>query len=141
MNAPNVTKLFLLTASVIAAGLFLVRCELGQPPPQEMTKAAICDGQPDWCLLATSGMDGGRAAYIYIDGKLKGHVLPGKTARIPVGSGGTHLVQYCAVFDTAKGKEWQCTPATGVVFDKDNSTLAVSPTNQTLIACDPNRPC
>ena len=78
---------------------------------------------------------------MYIDGKLDALVLPGKTVRIPVAAGETHQVAYCAVFDVAGGKRWECSTPTRIVFDKGDSTFVISPMNQTLIACEPNSPC
>ncbi len=140
MNASNIAKI-LTVISVVAAGLFLVRCELGQPPPEPAAKAVNCDGQPDWCLVARSEMDGRRVAYVYMDGKVKGLILPGKTLRIPVTAGETHQVNFCAYFDVAGFKQWKCTTPTYTKFDVGSSTLVVSPAITTLVACSgPNNP-
>jgi hypothetical protein len=123
------------------AGLFTVTCELGQPPPDQTADALNCDGRPQWCLIATSEMDERRPAYIYMDGEMKGLVLPSKTKRIPVAAGETHEVSFCAYFDVAGRKRWECTLPTNAKFDAGNSTMVVSPTVTTLVACNgPNDP-
>lgn len=140
MNALSIAKI-LTIVPVVAAGLFLVSCELGQPPPEDAVKVVNCNGQPDWCLVAKSEMDGDRAAYVYVDGKVKGLILPGKTLRIPVTAGETHQINFCAYFDLAELRQWKCTPPTNTKFDVGNSTLVVSPTLTTLVACSiPNNP-
>ena len=139
MNASNIAKLLTIVPAV-AAGLLLVRCGV-DPPPQGVVKVVNCNGQPDWCLVVKSEMDGRRPAYVYMDGKVKGLILPGKTLRIPVTAGETHQVNFCAYFDIAGLKQWKCTPPTSTRFDVGDSTLVASPTITTLAACDsPNAP-
>jgi hypothetical protein len=124
MNASKIRKI----SAIVLAAPFIVSiatCE-SQPPLREV--AATCDGAPNWCLVATSEMDGHRAAYVYIDGEEKGLILPSKTLRVPAKAGETHAVMFCAVFDVAESKKWECSKPTDIRFGNGNVPLIVSPT-------------
>ena len=126
MNASNIVKI-LSIVPVIAAGLFLVRCEVGEPPAEQMVSAVICNGQPDWCVVARSEMDAHRPAFVFIDGEERGLILPSRTLRIPVKAGEAHQVNFCAYFDVSETKQWKCSKPTETKFDAGNSLLVVFP--------------
>ncbi len=128
MNASKIVKIAGIVP-VIAAGLFLARCELGDPTPEpeKMVSAVICNGQPDWCVVARSEMDAHRPAFVFIDGEEKGLILPSRTLRIPVKAGDTHQVNFCAYFDVSAIKQWKCSTPTETRLDAGNSILVVFP--------------
>jgi NAD kinase len=96
---------------------------------QETTafRPVVCGGLPDWCLVARSELDGNRPGYVYVDGKERGLVLPGKTARISLVAGQAHLVNFCAYFDVAERKEWKCSTATSTGVVNGDPTLVLRP--------------
>lgn len=134
MKAPTLIRTAPLTL-LMGAVLIICACVDQKPTESIAERQAVCNGQPEWCLIATSEMDDHRPAYVYMDGKEQGIILPDKTLRIPVTAGETHQVNFCAYFDVAERKVWKCTPPTNTKFDAGNSTLVVAPTITTLIAC------
>lgn len=123
MKASKIVKM-LVTVSVVAAGFLVVSCEVGQPPPQQSVRPVICNGQPDWCLIARSEMDARRPAYVYMDGEMKGLILPSKVLRIPVMVGEKHQVNFCTI---DASKQWRCSTPTETSFDSGDSILVVFP--------------
>jgi hypothetical protein len=123
MNASKIANIL----AMLPLGLLVAGCDVGQPPPEEMVSAVICDGSPYWCIEARSEMDAHRPAFIFIDGEAKGLILPGRTSRLPVKGGETHQVNFCAYFDVAESKQWKCSTPTDTNLDSGNSILVVFP--------------
>jgi hypothetical protein len=90
----------------------------GSEPP------VVCDGKPDWCLVARSELLGHTPSYVYVDGELKTLVLPGKTAQVPMTAGTRHLVNYCAY-----AKDWSCSTPASMNFADGDATLVIYPLN------------
>jgi len=125
MNASKISKI-LGIVSIVAVGIAVVSCELGQPPP-EMARPVICNGQPDWCLVVKSELDAHRPAYIYMDGEMQGLVLPSNTKRIPVKGGETHQISFCAYLPVGTQLQWKCSTPTQTSLDSDDSILIEFP--------------
>lgn len=126
MNASKICKI-LGAVSTVAIGITVVSCELGQPPPQQMVRPVICNGEPDWCLVVKSELDAHRPAYIYLDGQMAGLVLPSNTKRIPVKAGETHQVAFCAYLPVGSQLQWKCSAQTQTSFESDDSLLVEFP--------------
>ena len=126
MNARKLAKIFV----IVPLGLFVAGCNVGQPLPEEKVSAVICDGSPYWCIEARSEMDAHRPAFVFVDGEMKGLVLPSQTLRVAVNAGETHQVNFCAYFDVTEpipSKQWKCSTPTETRFDTGNSILVVFP--------------
>jgi hypothetical protein len=126
MYASNVAKIAAIILSV-ATAIVVASCELERPPPEAMVSAVICNGDPYWCVVARSEMDAHRPAFVFIDGEAKGLILPGRTLRVPVKTGETHQVNFCAYFDVSQSKQWKCSTPTDTRFETGNSMLVVFP--------------
>jgi len=126
MNASKTAKILSIMLPV-TAGIAVVSCEVAPAPPQEMVSAVICNGDPNWCVVARSEMDAHRPAFVFLDGEEKGLILPSRTMRIPVRAGETHQVNFCAYFDVAESKKWKCSTPTETRMDAGNSILVVFP--------------
>jgi hypothetical protein len=94
-------------AIIGACGTLLVTHDPSAPP------AVVCDGSPDWCVVAKSDLDAMHPGYVFIDDHMAGLVLTGQTARFPITGGRVHEVKFCAVYDDADAKEWRCSPPVG----------------------------
>jgi len=126
MNASKISKI-LGIVSMFAVGIVVVSCQVGQPPPQEMARPVVCNGQPDWCLVVNSELDAHRPAYIYMDGEMKGLVLPSNTKRFPVKAGETHQISFCAYMPVGTQLQWKCSTVMQTSFDSDDSILIEFP--------------
>ena len=109
------------------SAFFVAGCNVGQPPPEEMVSAVIRNGDPYWCVVARSEMDAHRPAFVFVDGEEKGIILPGRTLQIPVKTGETRQVNFCAYFDVAELKQWKCSTPTETKFEAGNTMLVVFP--------------
>jgi len=117
---------------MIGAALAVAACQDSRPMESVAERSVVCNGQPDWCLVATSNIN--RPVYVYLDMKMSGVVLPGKTRRLPATAGGKYLVNYCGVFDIAEQnfkspniKKWRCSTPTEMRFDKGDMPLVLEP--------------
>lgn len=131
MNAPNYAAIGppAIAVATVLGMIVLATCE-GLPPTEATADPpVVCNGQPDWCLVARSELEGRRPAYVYLDGELKKLVLPGTTVRIPVTSGASRVVNFCGFFekDAGETKEWMCSTPTSVRFVNGDETLVISP--------------
>jgi hypothetical protein len=122
-------------APAFAAAIFLAACESGQPPPRLAANSTTCDGRTSACLVAKSEMDGRRPAYVYIDGKMGGLILPNKTLKVGLKPSEMHEVDYCAYFDVAGEMLWKCSTPMLSKLGVGDTTILVSPTITTLLAC------
>ena len=120
MNASKIAKI-LGTVSTLVVGITVVSCGLGQPSPSQIARPVICNGEPDWCLVVKSELDVHRPAYIYLDGKVHGLVLPSNTTRIPVKAGETHQIHFCAYMPKGSQLGWKCSTPIQMSFDSDDS--------------------
>ncbi len=123
-------------APLLTVGIALIGgCRDSTPIETVAEHSVVCDGRPDWCLIATNDMSLSLPIYVYIDDKMAGIVLHGKTRRFPTRAGEKHFAKFCALFnisDIANGpepttKEWKCSPSAEMVFDKNDLALVIYP--------------
>ncbi len=110
MRMPSFTK----TTAIAVVGAAIVAVGGGLLVAHD---ALVCNGSPNWCVVARSDLDVMHPAYVFIDDKMAGLVLAGQTERFPMTAGQVHQVQYCAPFDVAETgkKEWECSrPITSI---------------------------
>jgi hypothetical protein len=111
----------LMLTVIVGCGVLLT--ERTATPPTEET-AVACNGKPNWCLVARSELIGHRPAYVYVDGEMKGLVLPEKTVRFAMTGGTNHLVNFC---QPTKVPEWTCSTPANMNFESGNATLVIYP--------------
>jgi hypothetical protein len=123
VGPPSIAAAGLTLTLIAIVGCGMLLTERTASSPTEET-AVACDGKPNWCLVARSELIGHRPAYVYVDGEMKGVVVPEKTVRFAMIRGTNHLVNFC---QPTKVPEWSCSTPASMNFDGGNATLVIYP--------------
>lgn len=113
---------------VLASPLVLTSCAV-TPAPQ-----VHCDGQPNWCVVASNEMNDD--ATLYIDGQVAADVPGQQTVKIPVLAGTTHEVNDCmtVVINPGQGllqigrqTQNECTKPKSITFSGNYRDIIYTP--------------